>query len=825
MRNLRSKLLMTLPLGILAALPLTPGARAADPTDTVPEVTVTALRQNQSVLNTSASVTVIDAATLETADVHRPEDIVAMTPGVSVVSNTAEAGDIQVNIRGINGARDAEASFAFVIDGILISNPAAFAREFVDLDQIEVLKGPQGALYGRNAAAGAIVVTTRKPTNDFETTFKTTFAGNNTERVIGSSSGPIIPDQLWIRLSADYSNTNGFYTNSFTDQKSVDEYSDYNINARVIWDPAPGTEFDLKGRVGHIDAAAIAFNAVFELPGLATAFGNPYLYENANTHSFDYVNNVKPEDTQDTRELSLKYTHSFDGMDLTAWTLFSQNNNAFLSDGTAATFGFYNQVNSVTGTNVCQASLNSLAAQNFKYPTPQSPFLLGPYTASTCDGYQYQIRNQTDYSGEVRLTSTGNSDLHWSGGLYYLHIDRQVGVAIGDDLGLGIVKSLYDPIGSTSPTAQLYNDGYTTNVYAAFGSVTYNIADNLELLGAFRFDVEARDTTNLDPVGATQPFVALPGVAAGTQSPLNPGLVTYPNGIPSRSKVFDQPEPRISVRYKPDENLTLYGAYGVGFKSGGFNAAGSAATVAALAADTAFANPVGSDVKISDDYKKETSNAFEVGFKGRSGDRKFTYEGAAFYTMVDNMQYFEFFSGPNGLLRVVDNIDRVDLRGFELGSQYRPISWLSFNAGFEYVNSEILKNATRPNTVGNKSPYTPDYTASLAAQVTQPITDDLRFFTRIDTNLIGNTWFSTVQNQTVPSLFGPANFSQTERAAYTTSNIRIGVQGDHYGLSVFSTNAFNAHYLSEVIPAPEFGGAFVAQGPGRLIGVEGTYTF
>ncbi len=228
----------------------------------------------------------------------------------------------------------------------------------------------------------------------------------------------------------------------------------------------------------------------------------------------------------------------------------------------------------------------------------------------------------------------------------------------------------------------------------------------------------------------------------------------------------------------------------------------------------------GSDVKISDDFKKETTNAFEAGLKGRLLDGKLTWEIAGFYNNVDNMQFFEFFSGPQGLLRVVSNIDRVDIDGFEIGTQLRATDWLSFDGGFDLNDSDIKKNSVRPDTVGNKSPYTPAYTASLGANVTNWITDSIQAFARIDVNFVGDTWFSTVQNQTVPSLFGPANFSKTMRNAYDTVNLRAGVQNANYGVAFYARNLLGENYLAEVLPAPEFGGAFVHPGPRQEVGVE-----
>ena len=105
----------------------------------------------------------LTATTLERTGANNAADFAQLTPGVTIVTGTAEAGDTQVNIRGINGARDAENSIALVVDGILKTNTAQLNQVQGTLRQVEILKGPQGALYGRNAAAGALVLTTLKP--------------------------------------------------------------------------------------------------------------------------------------------------------------------------------------------------------------------------------------------------------------------------------------------------------------------------------------------------------------------------------------------------------------------------------------------------------------------------------------------------------------------------------------------------------------------------------------------------------------------------------------------------------------------------------------
>jgi iron complex outermembrane receptor protein len=813
----RLKSILGLATAFLLGSPVTDAIAQENTTAQQPEeIVVTALRRSESLTQTPASVSVFSAQTLERANVERPADFIALTPGVSLV-HTAEIGDTQVSIRGINGARDAENSFAFVIDGIQESNPAGFNREFIDLQQIEVLKGPQGALYGRNAAAGAIVVTTKKPTDDFEGLAKFSYGTANTVVGQGTVSGPIIDDKLLGRASFDYRGTDGFLGNRYLNERAVDNLSSYDFNGRLIWNITDDWQADIKGRYGHAEGGAIAFNAAFELPGFA-AF-NPNFFENVNTHDFQFVNNIKPDNIQDSREVSVKIDHDYDWAHLSAWTLYSDIDNNFLTDGTAGAFGFYNRPDPATGKNYCQASINSLVASGFSFPSPQSAGLLGAYTATTCDGYQYQLRNERDVSFEIRLSSPSTDAVRWSGGVFYLNIDREVGVATGEDTGQSIAKSFYQPLASSSPTAQLFHDKFSSNVYAGFGSVAYDIFSNLEASAALRYDIEDRSTNNLVPTGNLQPFIALGAPSASGLYPLNPGLLANPSGIPSRSKTFYQPEPKISLRWTPISDMTVYASWGVGFKSGGFNSAGSAATVATLASIT------GSDVKISDDFRKETTNAFEVGVKGKLLDGVVTYELAGFYNQVDNLQFFEFFSGPQGLLRVVSNIDRVDIGGFEGGLQLHATKWLSFDGGVAFNDSEIKKNAVRPDTVGNKSPYTPDYTATLGAEASTFVTGNIEMFGRVDVNFVGPTWFSTVQDQIVPSLFGPANFSKTERNAFNTVNLRVGIQNANYGIAFYAHNLLGTNYLAEVLPAPEFGGAFVHDGPRQEVGFDLTAHF
>jgi iron complex outermembrane receptor protein len=226
-------------------------AYAQTPAPKAEEVIVTGQRKQQTLQKAPVSVTVLSKTTLQQAMVKRAADFVALTPGVSIVADTAEVGDVQLNIRGVNSARDVDPSFAFVLDGIVYPNPGAFNREFADLASIEILKGPQGAIYGRNAVGGAIVVNTTPPSDTLEASIKTGVGEYGDFYNLSTISGPLIPGVLAGRLSVDYRQFSGFDTNVFLHNRSVDDNDAADIDGRLHYTPTDDWSFDIKGRLGR----------------------------------------------------------------------------------------------------------------------------------------------------------------------------------------------------------------------------------------------------------------------------------------------------------------------------------------------------------------------------------------------------------------------------------------------------------------------------------------------------------------------------------------------------------------------------------------------
>lgn len=818
MKTLKTSLL----LSASSALLISASAALAQPV--VEEIIVTARQRAETLQQVPASITAFTSDTLHNAGVARAHDFIAMTPGLTMVSS-AEVGDTQVNIRGINGARDAENSFGLIIDGVLMTNPAAFNREYADLAQIEILKGPQGALYGRNAAAGAMIVTTRKPTDKQESIIKGTVADNKSYSTMVATSGPI-SDTAFYKLEGDWRTTDGFFKNTFLNKKAVDDYEGYNISGRFVFEPSDETNVDVKARWGKVNAASITFNGAFNLPVLAQILGVPSVDEDVNKHKFVFQPNIDPDNDQETVEVSGKVEQQYETGTLTAWALYSDIKNDFSADGTSGAFGFFNQEAA------CRASITQMIAQRvalplpqFFAPTPEASFL-GPYTPSTCDGTQYQVRNQKDISGEVRFASPGDKDVRWIVGAYGLHINREVGVNLGIDKGRGITQALFVDRTGSNPTEALVDDKFNTNVYAAFGQVAYDLQDNLEAALALRYDSEHRKVRNLVPTAPRTQFVDFTndGVSSGN-APLNPALdrTINPAGVlPEKKRTFDQLEPKLSLNFRPSDEVTLYANWGIGFKAGGFNSQGANATV------NAFFNrpPVSAGLIINDDFRKERSSAFEIGFKSEFMDKKVNIQGAAYHNSVKDMQFFEFLVGPFGLLRVVNNIDKVRIYGGELAINAQLTDELSVYAGGNALDSKIKKMTSRPYTVGNKSPYTADYTLNFGSQLDAPVTSSFNLLARVDANVVGPTWFHVVQCQNRPTLLGlPSSGCKQQRSTFTTVDLRVGIEGEMWSLTAFAKNLANSRHLEEVIPAPEFGGAFIHPAARRLIGVDAEVKF
>jgi iron complex outermembrane receptor protein len=847
----------------VAAVLSPPGAAVAAEVQ-LEEIVVTARQREERIEDVPATVQAFTALEIQNAGIERPTDFIQLTPGVAQVQ-TAEAGDLQVVIRGINTGRDAETNVALVIDGVLQTNPNALNQELNNVAQIEVLKGPQGALYGRNAVAGAFIITTRKPGDSFEMDVGAGYGTENSYKGNIYVGGPI-GDSVRASLSAYTRSTDGQWDNSLLGcDDCVDFFEETGVSGRMLFDIGERSSIDVKAKYSKIKAGAINFNASLALRETALFLGSigvptaELFWEDANTHDFLYINNVKPENEQENFNFSIKGDFDLDFATLTAVAAFNDQTNFFLTDGTSAAFFLYSL------TPACLASND--AQPGAPLPAPFGPYLPSngfvqtfypPYSPALCDGYQYQVRDQQDTSLEVRLTSPGDEAFRWVAGLYAADIERDQAVSQGSDNGAGFVKESFVPASGPNPSDLVYDDTFNSKVYAAFGQLAYDVTDNVEVAVALRYDREERKVTNNVPTcdnsgdltGPCRAQTPLFGLAFNQTTPyINPAYTVDPslavNGIPDRERTFTQFQPKLTINWKVTDEWALYTSYGYGFRSGGFNSTGSSATTEVYygglclgdtqsEADGYFPVCTGNNrslQNVNDDYEKEVSKAFEVGFKSTLFEGTLSLNGAYYQTDVENMQFFNFFAGPFGLLRVVTNLEEASISGFEVDARWRATEYLTLFAGYGYTDTEIDRYDGRPYTVGNRIPYVPEYTGNAGVDLAVPLGgSDWTLNARIETSFMGETYFTTVQDEQVPNLFtgfgfGQGEFSKQKRDPYSVVNARVGVSNGTWTVTGWGRNIGDEKYLQEIIPAPEFGGSFIHDSPGASYGIDVSYSF
>jgi iron complex outermembrane receptor protein len=659
------------------------------------------------------------------------------------------------------------------------------------------------------------------------------------------------------RIAASYRETDGFYDNVFEDvTHKVDFLEDLSVKGRLIFDISDNFSLDVRGGVSAVEGGAINFNAVFAIPAFAAANG-PTFFADVNEHNFIYSFNVPGENEQDTIEFSAKGDWALNNMDLTATLAYNDLDEFLLSDGTSATFLGYERLAS------CQSdrtTLNNFPAafggadrtdlfgeffQPFGvFPPGPDDFsgIYGPYTATACDGYQYQERNQEDLSFELRLTSSEDQALRWIAGIYFLDIEREVVVTYGADTGQGFLRQPYvDPTGP-NPTDLMFHDVFDTQAYAAFGQLEYDMSDTVELALALRYDTEDREVSNRVPAvlasGLSENTYIPPLFIdpTGVLQPINPAFDSSFTPIPDRSNDFSQLQPKISLSWRPNDATNIYASYGVGFRSGGFNSIGSEALLSFWFNALGTGNPgdlVDAGLTIRDEYDKEVTDSFEIGGKFILMNNRLRINAAVFRNEVEDNQFFEFFAGPFGLLRVVTTIEDVEINGFELDFNAVLSDNFSVFGGIGLLDSEIKQNLNRPLSVGNDAPQAPEETFNLGAQLSIPFSDGLEFGARLDWQYVGEMWFHTMQGEESPTVWNflvgfpvfDSNFSKARRDAYDTIDLRLMLSGEHWDIAVWGRNIGDEEYLEEIIPAIEFGGSFIHQAAGDAYGAEFTYRF
>ena len=561
----------------------TASAAPADPSAKAPEagdIIVTAQFRTQRLQDVPIAVSAVSGEALKDAHVRSLEDLSAAVPSFSVAANS-NYGAAPLSLRGVGGANGggnvfADEPVAVYFDGAVVSRPRYASLDLVDVESVEVLRGPQGTLYGRNSSAGAVLLKSGAPTRDLYGYIEGSAGSYRDFRVRGAISGPLDGEgRLLARLAVGYSDYDGWARNY--DGSHLGGSRDFLVRGTLQAAPTDSLTLKLIGEYSYQNSHP-ALLAISDVSNLRDETTNPtgsnvlmpYTLRPDLKQLLDdrrVALNVETFTRTKGRTATLQADQVFDWATLTSITNYRdwRVRGQLDSDGTAV-----------------------------NPPTPA--FVTGDITnVGDNGGRQFEWQ----WSEEARLAgSSGRFD--WVvGGIYF-----------EEHLGFGpftIFNRLAGPGGAG--TAATFKADQTTEAFAFFGNVTYKFTDSLSLTLGGRYSEERKHFTRSFAVNTILPFDPPGPVAFPAGSTL-----AAPPDVDTRAKFTDF-SPRVVLTFQPSRDFMAYASYSQGFKSGGFNAFGGS---------TAFL-PEGID-------------AYEVGVKVQALDRKLSFNTAAFSYDYSNLQ-------------------------------------------------------------------------------------------------------------------------------------------------------------------------------------------
>jgi iron complex outermembrane recepter protein len=747
---------------VLTALAATPAVAAEDAAAAASEgivgaeevgepIVVTARRREENSQDVPVAISVVDAGTLDRTGNFTVNQIQQLVPSLQVASFNPR--NTNVNIRGL-GANSSlavdglEYGVGFYVDGVYFGRPGQSQFDLVDIAQIEVLRGPQGTLFGKNTTAGALNVTTRAPSFDPDLTVEGSLGDYGYHQIRASGSVPLIADKVAVRLSVADTHRDGFLLNQ-TDRSKAQDYDNFTARGQLLILPAE----DVKVRLIGDYSRQTLHHQLNLIDGYFTSFAN----------GAAITNNI------------------FDRAARFNYALPAEN--AFARVGAAdahyqanmESYGVSGEIDWDLG----PVSLTSVTAYRWWDWYPAND---GDSTSLEVNTLAQQQNFQRQFSQELRLASNGTNTVDYQVGLFYFwQIIRGYG-----KIGYGRDFARWN-LPSNTPAAALatfdgalnglVTDSYSdprTKSYAAFGQLDWHLTDALTLTAGLRFTHEDKD-------GSFSRFLA-------PDSGGNRGLLTATqqaqfqvNDLAFEAKLkSDALSGLVTLGYKVTPDALLYATYSHGSKSGGLNITAGGAS-----------RPVVAPEKV---------DAFEIGFKSQLLQDRLTFNAAAFLTNVKDYQANVSEEAPGGtaFVQYIDNIPKVRSKGVEADLALAATSWLRLTASGAYTDAKYVSYANAPQrpelaipgTVqaqdlsGVRLPGVSRFAYSLGLDASQPLGSDVEGYVHADF-LHRSSFNSTATN----SIYGVV-------PAYGVLNARIGLRfrDGVYDLAFWARNLTNENY-------------------------------
>ncbi len=754
--------------GAVAAQPSAIDARAP-----IEVVVVSAERRLENLQRVPVAVSAFSGKDRDIKGVKTVQDVANFTPGLSY-----SAGADRLSVRGVGRLTNiigSDPGVATYSDGFYQAGTTAVNSSTLITDRVEVLRGPQGTLYGRNSIGGAINVVSARPTDEFSAEFRAGVGNYDSNFVEGTVSGPLTD---WLRARVYLNRTeqdDGYFTNVAGGPGEGGAGKAYNGQLQLEADLPGNVDWWVKYEFAQASDRPRTSNLVTPYNFTASgAAGTPLVPPGgffvkpttADGQGGDLVPNPAYLDPTANPGVA-NYRHfSAD----TASQLHLNNGNTAVSQATwhgdgidlKYTAGFQTyKLESI-------ADLDSTDRMSYTYNSPYvgfpSPFggTIGPVAimSSNVSDYRQQL---TDWSNELDLSSTGDGPFQWIAGLYQYHehnVQETDFDVPNQTRMLAPLDALTFAPAAPNPTGAFVKTGGTLNAdaYAVFGQADYSITDTLKITGGLRYSRDQKTGTELirliqyDPTtyGSTMPALDLTSAAFGAL----PGVTVGADGNATRvlKDSWDGWSGVIGPEWMPDDTTTVYAKYSRGYKSGGFNLGAFSPTSI---------------------VKPETADAFEAGLKKNIFDNLQTNVAAYWYSYDDIQAQMPVSNGTVTFQNFV-NIPRARSFGAEIETTWVPTPDLQFLFVYSYLNTRVEQgccyldlNDPFAHDAGAR-PSGPPLAAALNAQPQTLVGDQLPNAPRNQVTVNGNYTFHFAPG----SLIFSATYLFHDRATYSVFHSR-----------------------------------------------------
>ncbi len=660
----------------------------------IEEIVVTAQKREENLQDVPISILVTTGATLQNDNITRLEDLAVRLPNVSVTPGPASD---QLYIRGVGSSINGgfEQSVGTFVDGIYHGRSRYTRGGFVDVDRIEVLRGPQSIYFGNNAIGGAFNITTRRPTEEWDGYVHAGWEFEHEEFTVEGAVGGPISDEFGVRFAARYSDLDGYIYNRNTEKMNPATEDKFG-RAYLVWQPTDDLDFGLKLEKGKQDSeAGLAIQmtncppgAPFTTPGRSCAAALPLPDFDA---VFDEERSANPGEsvTVDFEEAMLSATYSPGDWQLTAIAGHTE-------------FDYY------LGGDTDVSSANVIA---FSVP----------------EAFEQD-------SLELRVTSPEGDRFSWIAGAYWQQSDLLYETSVAFHFLTSIIGATpalaglipYAPIGNLGVLDQ---DEETRSLFGAF---TWNISDALRATFGVRWtEVEKKARQSAYPISLSDYYGGGPRlpdnllVAGGALT----GTVPHENSVERKD---DDIIPSINVQYDLNDDLMVYGSFSQGFKAGGFDAFELTGLVDRLTFDP------------------ESVDAWELGFKATWREAGVLLNAAAFRNEYSDLQQSVAQTGDTGITFFsVSNVGGLLSQGFELDLVWSINENWRFNLSGAWLQAEYEDYRTAGCTVvqqfqtpagqtctqdlsGEAPPFAPDYSGSVGLEYRLPLPNGMEVATALN---------------------------------------------------------------------------------------------